>query len=84
MQNDVQTITEAKNLVRQLIRQVENVERSFKSARNWGLIDLFGGGMVVDVIKHIKLNSASSQMNEINLNLPSFLINYFEGLGRKG
>ncbi len=69
MQNDVQTITEAKNLVRQLIRQVENVERSFKSARNWGLIDLFGGGMVVDVIKHIKLNSASSQMNEINLNL---------------
>ena len=67
--NDVQSVGEAKQLVRTLIRQVEDVERSFKSARNWSVLDLLGGGLFVDVIKHIKLSSASSQMNDINNNL---------------
>ncbi len=63
--NEVQNVFEARRLINELIPLVEDAEKNFKSARNWGFIDVFGGGFLTDVIKHVKLNSASSRMNEI-------------------
>ena len=49
-----------------LLPLVDEAERKFKSARNWGFLDILGGGFIVDMIKHYKIDSASSLMNEIN------------------
>lgn len=65
MANEVQ-VNEAISLTNQLIGEVENAERSLSSARNWGFLDVLGGGFVVDLIKHSKLNQASNSMNQVN------------------
>lgn len=66
MENSVQDITSAKNTVRQLLPLIDEAENSFKSARNWGFIDIFGGGLITDLIKHNRLNNASNTMNKIS------------------
>lgn len=65
MENTPQQIKNARNTIRQLLPLIDQAEAKFKSARNWGFIDIFGGGLLVDLIKHSKLNSASYDMNEI-------------------
>ncbi len=42
------------------------------SARNWGIIDLFGGGFITDVIKHSKLGDASSYVENAKRDLLIF------------
>ena len=69
MENNVQNVQTAINMVNNLIPMVSDAERSFKSARNWGVVDIFGGGLVTDIIKHMHLNKASSIMSEINYRL---------------
>lgn len=59
-------VNEAMQLVRQLIPLVENAERNLSSARTWSFLDVFGGGALVDVIKHVKLDKASDSMNQVN------------------
>lgn len=58
--NDVQVI------IRQLLPLIDQAEDQFRSARNWGILDILGGGTIVDIIKHTKLNKASNCMNQIN------------------
>ena len=71
MQNEVQArnIDNAIRITDELIPLVNEAERQFKGARNWGIIDIFGGGLFTDLIKHMKLGSASSTMNRINYKL---------------
>ena len=35
-----------------------------KSARGWGIFDMFGGGFIADMIKHSKMQEASKSMEE--------------------
>ena len=35
-----------------------------KSARGWGIFDIFGGGFIADMIKHSKMQEASKSMEE--------------------
>lgn len=65
MNNEVQ-INEALNLINQLIPLVNEAESSLASARNWGFLDVMGGGFITDLIKHSKLNKASGAMNQVN------------------
>lgn len=66
MENAVQDITKAKNTISQLLPLINDAENSFKSARTWGFIDIFGGGLITDLIKHSRLNNASITMNKIS------------------
>ncbi len=66
MQNTPQ-IQQAITIVNQLLPLVEQAERKLKSARNWGIFDMLGGGFIVDLIKHSKLNSASNTMTEVSM-----------------
>lgn len=59
-------INDALAIVNRLLPLVDEAERKFKSARNWGILDVLGGGFIIDMIKHYKIDSASSLMNEIN------------------
>ena len=66
MDNNLQYINDAKNIVDQLLPLLDDAERSFRKARNWGIVDIFGGGLITDLIKHMHLNNASNIMTEIN------------------
>lgn len=59
------SVNAAKNTIRQIIPLLDEAEAKFKSARNWGFLDILGGGLITDLIKHSKLNSASYLMNDI-------------------
>lgn len=65
MNNEVQ-INEALSLTNQLIPLVNEAENSLASARNWGFLDIMGGGFITDLIKHSKLNKASGAMNQVS------------------
>lgn len=74
MENSPQQIAAARQTIRQLQPLLQDAERKFKSARNWGFIDIFGGGLLTDLIKHGKLASASNDMNDV-----SHLLGYLQG-----
>ncbi|OQA63153.1 MAG: hypothetical protein BWY39_01213 [Spirochaetes bacterium ADurb.Bin269] len=56
----------ALSIIHRLLPLIDEAESKFKSARTWGIVDLFGGGLITDLIKHSRLGAASSYMNEIN------------------
>ena len=64
--SDSERIGRALHLVNQMIPLADEAEKQFKSARNWGVVDIFGGGLFTNLMKHSKLNNASSVMNQIN------------------
>ena len=76
---EIQNINNAKNTIKQLLPLVDQAEQQFKSARNWGFLDIFGGGLLIDLFKHSKLSSASNTMNQI-ADLLRILQNQLQGL----
>ena len=38
-----------------------------RSAGNWGLVDLFGGGMISGLVKHSKMGNAQRYMEQAKL-----------------
>ena len=65
MANEVQ-INQALSLTDQLISELDQAERQLSSARNWGFLDVLGGGFITDLIKHSKLNNAKLSMERVN------------------
>ena len=63
---DIVQVNQAINLTNQLIGELEQAERQLSSARNWGFLDVLGGGVIVDLIKHSKLNNAKISMDRVN------------------
>ena len=65
MANEVQ-INQALSLTDQLISELDQAERQLSSARNWGFLDVLGGGLITDLFKHSKLNNAKLSMERVN------------------
>lgn len=59
-------IDDCLRIIDRLLPLICEAERQFSSARNWGFLDMLGGGFLTDIIKHSKLSRASGCMNEIN------------------
>ena len=59
-------IANVRNIISRLLPVVSSAESKFKSAKNWGILDILGGGFIVDMIKHSKINSASQDLNQVN------------------
>ena len=59
-------INRALTLTDQLIECLDTAERQLSSARNWGFIDVLGGGLITDLIKHSKLRKAQTSMEHVN------------------
>lgn len=71
MNTRVRSLLITKNPTHQIIKKInlpilDNAESCLKSARNWGIWDLFGGKWIVDLIKHSKLGNAQSSMERVN------------------
>ena len=64
MTNNIKEINDVQLIINQLLPLIDEAEQT--SARNWGFLDILGGGFLVDLVKHTKLSSASSTMNQIN------------------
>lgn len=47
-------------------------QEKLNSARNWGILDMFGGGFITDMIKHSKMGDASSYMEAAKSDLQIF------------
>ena len=45
---------------------------ALNSAGNWGIADLLGGGFIVDMVKHSKLESAQEKLEEARCQLEIF------------
>ena len=60
---DITQVNQALNLTNQLIAELDQAERQLSSARNWGFVDILGGGIITDLIKHSKLNNAKASMD---------------------
>ena len=63
---DIAQVNQALNLTNQLIGELDQAERQLSSARNWGFLDVLGGGFIIDLIKHSKLNNAKLSMDRVN------------------
>jgi hypothetical protein len=40
------------------LQSLNNAKAELNSAKNWGLVDLFGGGTITGLIKYSKMNNA--------------------------
>lgn len=47
-------------------------QSDLNSAKNWGIVDLFGGGMITGLIKHSRMNNAQSHMEQAKYDLQRF------------
>lgn len=65
LNSDVKEIKEAIVAGNGVLEELENVISSFKSAGNWGVVDLIGGGLIITAVKHSKINNAKSAVNEV-------------------
>lgn len=59
-------------LARELLDQVKAGQKALDSAKNWGLVDILGGGLFVDLLKHGKIREAKVHMEEIDRSLARF------------
>ena len=63
---NVPQVNQAIELTNQLISCLDDADRQLPSARNWGFLDVLGGGFIIDLIKHSKLNNAKVSMDRVN------------------
>ena len=48
------------------------VRKELESAGNWGLLDMFGGGMFTTFVKHSRMNDAQRYMERAKRDLAAF------------
>ena len=47
-------------------------ENNLNSAKNWGLVDMFGGGFLSTMLKHSKMEQAKQNMEQAKYDLRNF------------
>lgn len=72
MNKQLQEIQEACDAGQAALELCEDILREVKSAENWGVFDMMGGGMLSSVIKHEHLNKAQRQIEELQARLRRF------------
>ncbi|MDF2540647.1 MAG: hypothetical protein K0S47_365 [Herbinix sp.] len=65
-------IDEAINAGNQVLHKLKEAEDSLDSAEGWGMWDMFGGGLIADMVKHSHIDDAKSSVLEIQVLLNRF------------
>lgn len=55
-------INEAIDSGERALISLKEAQSKLNSARNWGIFDMLGGGLLADIMKHSKMNDASSYL----------------------
>ena len=64
-----QEAVDAGNRALQSLRAAQN---DLSSAKNWGIVDMLGGGLFTSMIKHTKMNNAQEHMERAKYDLQRF------------
>lgn len=65
-------INEAIDSGERALVSLRTAQEKLNSARNWGIFDMFGGGLITDLIKHSKMNDASAYLEDAKRDLLVF------------
>lgn len=65
-------INEAIQAGQQALSSLQAAKDKLNSAKNWGLVDLFGGGFLTNVVKHSKMNDAVELIEDAKRKLQIF------------
>lgn len=74
MTNEVlrREMNEAVQAGERALRSLRTAQNQLRSAGNWGLLDMFGGGLFSNIIKHSKINDATRYMEDAKRDLQTF------------
>ena len=67
-----QEIHEAINAADDALDALRRAEASLRSAGNWGIFDMLGGGFLTDLFKHGKIDQAQTELQEARAALMRF------------
>jgi chromosome segregation ATPase len=70
--SDIKEIGEAVAAGDKVIAGLDSVIAHFKSAGNWGIVDLLGGGLIITAVKHSKIDRAKEAIHEVQARLGRF------------
>lgn len=65
-------VREALHAGEQALMSLQEAQRYLNSAGNWGIVDILGGGLITDLIKHSKMNNAQQCMETAKRDLRQF------------
>lgn len=54
------------------LTSLKEAQSKLNSARNWGIFDMLGGGLITDLVKHSKMNDAAKYLEEAKRDLLVF------------
>jgi len=69
---DIKEVEEAVAAGVEVIAGLDEVIADFKSAGNWGIVDLIGGGIIITAVKHSKIDRAKAAIHEVQSRLGRF------------
>jgi hypothetical protein len=69
---DIKEMGEAVAAGDAVIAALDGVIADFRSAGNWGLVDLVGGGIIITAIKHSRIDRAKAGIHEVQSRLGRF------------
>ena len=50
---------------RRALNSLQAAKENLNSAKNWGLVDMFGGGFFTTMLKHSKMDQAKQNMEQV-------------------
>ena len=56
------------------LRSLKEARESLESARGWGLLDMFGGGTISGLVKHMKVTDARNSLDKAKADLERFRV----------
>jgi len=72
VQADIKEINEALDVGNEVLENLRDVISSLKSAKNWGIFDVAGGGIIATAVKHSKIDKANAFIHVVQQNLRRF------------
>ena len=57
---------------RRALNSLRTAKENLNSAKNWGLVDMFGGGFFTTMLKHSKMDQAKRNMEQAKYDLRNF------------
>lgn len=65
-------VREAIDAGERALSSLRSAQDDLRSAGNWGVFDILGGGLITGLVKHSKINSASSHMETAKQDIKRF------------
>ena len=65
-------ITKAIEAGHRALNSLSTAKENLNSAKNWGLVDMFGGGFFSTMLKHSKMDQAKQNMEQAKYDLRNF------------